>query len=1547
MPTGAPPNTTSTPTAAAVDSVAGSSLHQQRVPRVPPLVHAGGTPRGRSNNPDSSPLLRHHQRDHSQIRQHPYQAHYQQRQERQQQLTEGGASTSNPGQSPQGHSSRAHKHSASLSSPTTAFRDEHASVRGRSFSDSRTEMMMVMTPTDMESGGSRGYIHSGIGASGTGGRPPSSSGPGSGSGSSSGPSAVRQSSSRLAEGSYTPSGYIGAPGGGNGGGGTGGTRLHHDLTPLHTSSIYPSSSSRHQQSPYERPGSGDPQGPSSSVTRRSSGPGFGRLGHGSSISTHRTTLSTSSMPTSASGGNNNNNTPASPYPPYPHPHGHSRSYSEPHHTSLPPPPLPSAPHHHPHPHPYSHPRISPTTPSTSTGYAHGHGPVHGHPHPAITPITPSMHSSMTLNTPLTPFTAHSNATHHRHSHPHSPTTPTSFHHQIVASPTTDPSITTTPTTNIPTPLARTPTSISPSHSHPHPLTPHGPLPPQPLSPGRRTQPPRSRRRTSTTDGNRKKNMMDERARKEKLENDEWAMKVEAKSVQCKGCKRVVSLDKRSRYYPGLWEKHKSKCMEIKRLMAARAQQEKLKADQESQQLRMARSGGAVASSSGTTSGPSRPGGGESPTSPVAGPSRELQLRPSDPSPSPTSSPVSPHTPGPTPTPTPAIPSSVAPVPVAVQGSHSISSLPVHTPTSTSSPIRPELEPRPGSRITPARRRSTTMTISMEMGSTRITSPPPSGVGPASPVRSPIAHVHPPFPTPTSAPTSAFGSAPQGWTTHAPTHSPSHAHSYVYPIPGGPSSPTTARQRYMGAEHHSSAPSPGVARPSFPSMAMSTSGYASAAAPSSTSPMRRYEHEGWEAAYSRRYDYDERGRRDERIDERRGSAVRRTSWHSSSTVPTPTTLRPTDERAADIREDEDRDEDDAGSEPGPPDAGSRTREPRSDYVDHHTSAAPLREGDRARGRSGPEAAEPATQTQVHDDEGFVEADENENEPAATATTGAVAPEEDEQERRDWDEQLRRLYDRHQQLQRSYLSSQQRERDTRRSPVYPSPSSAQPPAPGYSTPTSAHAHSYHVRSSSSSSAIVPPLASPHTPLGSFRYRRPSPEPRHPYPYTSSSSSGIPTSSTRHARTDSSDSAYTHAPMHTHGRGHSASYSPVHSHPHPHSSSYPYPYTPPPSNGRPLQGQPHGHPIVGGAAAHIRNSSWGSMSSGSIPSPLYSHQYRLGYDRHPGIREGDRDRDRERERTPTPTPARTPVSRADRRDAVRDREEGDSAGHGGDDDQDRSDRADDHDSGDREGDGGGHTPRPTDRARQRESTASTTNTHHGHSTIHSASPVSDLRSTTNTTTAATTHVANTDTNVDTDMHDMNMDRNRHMDRDIDSDRNMDMDSNREDSVSPRHRRRSRHQQNYGAQYLRYRLGTGTGSAGEEMDGGARAEPESPPMAALRRSKSTSPGAEPGIGRAGDEGDHEADKRPSTTSVPARYHSRTIGTGSPRLEIQTSFRISDIRQSLSPAAERRRDRDRVGAGAVERRTEGDDVGNNDERSSNPRDASELERPAKKARRE
>lgn len=58
-------------------------------------------------------------------------------------------------------------------------------------------------------------------------------------------------------------------------------------------------------------------------------------------------------------------------------------------------------------------------------------------------------------------------------------------------------------------------------------------------------------------------------RKMELEQDEYAKNITKKSVVCGGCRREISLDKRSDYYPGLWLKHKRKCPIIEKLEVSR------------------------------------------------------------------------------------------------------------------------------------------------------------------------------------------------------------------------------------------------------------------------------------------------------------------------------------------------------------------------------------------------------------------------------------------------------------------------------------------------------------------------------------------------------------------------------------------------------------------------------------------------------------------------------------------------------------------------------------------------------------------------------------------------------------------------------------------------------------------------------------------------------------------------------------------------------------------------------------------------------------------
>lgn len=61
----------------------------------------------------------------------------------------------------------------------------------------------------------------------------------------------------------------------------------------------------------------------------------------------------------------------------------------------------------------------------------------------------------------------------------------------------------------------------------------------------------------------KKTAKKESERRAELEADHWAFAVEPNNVLCRGCHRDIVLDKRSRYFPGLWIKHRERCAGIK------------------------------------------------------------------------------------------------------------------------------------------------------------------------------------------------------------------------------------------------------------------------------------------------------------------------------------------------------------------------------------------------------------------------------------------------------------------------------------------------------------------------------------------------------------------------------------------------------------------------------------------------------------------------------------------------------------------------------------------------------------------------------------------------------------------------------------------------------------------------------------------------------------------------------------------------------------------------------------------------------------------------
>lgn len=60
-------------------------------------------------------------------------------------------------------------------------------------------------------------------------------------------------------------------------------------------------------------------------------------------------------------------------------------------------------------------------------------------------------------------------------------------------------------------------------------------------------------------------------RKLELEQDEYTENITTNSVVCGGCRKEISLDKRSKYYPGLWLKHRYKCPGIEKLEVSEGQ----------------------------------------------------------------------------------------------------------------------------------------------------------------------------------------------------------------------------------------------------------------------------------------------------------------------------------------------------------------------------------------------------------------------------------------------------------------------------------------------------------------------------------------------------------------------------------------------------------------------------------------------------------------------------------------------------------------------------------------------------------------------------------------------------------------------------------------------------------------------------------------------------------------------------------------------------------------------------------------------------------------
>ncbi|KAJ6452509.1 hypothetical protein C8R45DRAFT_1040847 [Mycena sanguinolenta] len=68
----------------------------------------------------------------------------------------------------------------------------------------------------------------------------------------------------------------------------------------------------------------------------------------------------------------------------------------------------------------------------------------------------------------------------------------------------------------------------------------------------------------------KKTARSEAERRLGLESDPCAARVTPHEVLCAGCRRIIKLDRRSRYYPGLWEKHRERCEGVERIEAGLA-----------------------------------------------------------------------------------------------------------------------------------------------------------------------------------------------------------------------------------------------------------------------------------------------------------------------------------------------------------------------------------------------------------------------------------------------------------------------------------------------------------------------------------------------------------------------------------------------------------------------------------------------------------------------------------------------------------------------------------------------------------------------------------------------------------------------------------------------------------------------------------------------------------------------------------------------------------------------------------------------------------------
>ncbi|KAJ7479598.1 hypothetical protein FB451DRAFT_162534 [Mycena latifolia] len=88
--------------------------------------------------------------------------------------------------------------------------------------------------------------------------------------------------------------------------------------------------------------------------------------------------------------------------------------------------------------------------------------------------------------------------------------------------------------------------------------------PKPTKPYTYPTAPESGRSSNKPQGEHvKKSCYSESERKMALEADSWTLVVEPTQVVCRGCGKTIKLDQRSRYFPGLWRKHRERCAGVK------------------------------------------------------------------------------------------------------------------------------------------------------------------------------------------------------------------------------------------------------------------------------------------------------------------------------------------------------------------------------------------------------------------------------------------------------------------------------------------------------------------------------------------------------------------------------------------------------------------------------------------------------------------------------------------------------------------------------------------------------------------------------------------------------------------------------------------------------------------------------------------------------------------------------------------------------------------------------------------------------------------------